>query len=157
VTRGKQSAAILLFRRRGGTVEVFLVHPGGPYFARKDAGSWSLPKGEVEEGEDPLQIALREFCEETGRNVETCAPGAALRPLGSIRQRGGKVVHAWAVEGDWPDGAELVSNQFELEWPPRSGRRQSFPEVDRGGFFPLDQARDKLNPAQVALLDRLAE
>ncbi|MEE9609072.1 MAG: NUDIX domain-containing protein, partial [Myxococcota bacterium] len=132
---GKQSAGILLFRRTAGTVDVFLVHPGGPYFARKDAGVWSLPKGEVEADEDPLDVAFREFAEETGQSVETCAPSAPPRSLGTVRQRGRKVVAAWAVEGDWPPGAELVSNTFEIEWPPRSGRRRRFPEVDRGGFF----------------------
>jgi predicted NUDIX family NTP pyrophosphohydrolase len=155
MSRGKTSAGILLFRRRAGGLEVFLVHPGGPFFARKDAGAWSLPKGEVEAGEDPLGVARREFAEETGQGLERCAPGAVPRALGSVRQRGGKQVFAWAVEGDWPAGAELVSNRFELEWPPGSGRRQSFPEVDRGGFFAFAAAREKLNPAQVELLDRL--
>lgn len=154
---GRTSAGILLFRRRDGSPEVFLVHPGGPFFARRDAGAWSLPKGEVEAGEEPLVVALREFAEETGQTVERCAPGAAPRPLGSVRQRGGKRVCAWAVEGDWPAGAELSSNSFELEWPPRSGRRGCFPEVDRGGFFPLDEARRRINPAQAELLDRLLE
>lgn len=151
----KQSAGILLFRRRAGGVEVWLVHPGGPYFARKDAGAWSLPKGEVAAGEEPFEVALREFAEETGQSLERCAPGAKPRPLGAVRQRGGKVVVAWAVEGDWPRGAELVSNRFEIEWPPRSGRRRTFPEVDRGAFFPLDEARRKIHPAQVELLERL--
>jgi predicted NUDIX family NTP pyrophosphohydrolase len=151
----RTSAGILLYRRRPGTLEVFLVHPGGPYFARKDAGAWSIPKGEVEPGEEPLDVALREFAEETGQSAETCAPGASPTPLGSVRQRGGKVVCAWALEGDWPDGAALRSNTFEIEWPPRSRRLQSFPEADRGAFFPLEEARRKLNPAQVELLDRL--
>lgn len=153
--RDRLSAGILLFRRGAAGLEVFLVHPGGPYFASRDAGVWSLPKGEVEADEDPLEVALREFAEETGQELETCAPGAAPRPLGGVRQRGGKQVLAWAVEGDWPAGAELVSNAFEIEWPPRSGRRQRFPEVDRGGFFQVDVAREKLNPAQAELLDRL--
>jgi predicted NUDIX family NTP pyrophosphohydrolase len=138
-------------------VEVFLVHPGGPYFAGRDEAVWSLPKGELDGDEDPLGVARREFAEETGQSIERCAPGAAPRPLGSVRQKGGKLVTAWAVEGDWPEGAELASNHFEIEWPPRSGRRQSFPEVDRGAFFPVDAARVKLNPAQVELLDRLLE
>jgi len=155
MTRSRQSAGILLFRRTGGSVEVFLVHPGGPYFARKDAGAWSLPKGEVEGDEEPLDVAVREFAEETGQTLELCAPGVRPRSLGSVRQPGGKLVAAWAVEGDWPRGAELVSNEFEIEWPPRSGRRRSYPEVDRGGFFPLDAAREKLNAAQAELLDRL--
>lgn len=157
MARGKQSAGILLFRRAPGGLEVFLVHPGGPFFARRDAGVWSLPKGEVEAGADPLAVALREFAEETGQRVESCAPGAPLRPLGSVRQRGGKQVTAWAVEGDWPAGAEQVSNCFEIEWPPGSGRQQSFPEVDRSSFFPLELAREKINPAQVELLDRLQQ
>lgn len=155
MARGRQSAGILLFRRAAAGLEVFLVHPGGPLFSRRDAGVWSLPKGEVEAAADPLEVALREFSEETGQRVASCAPGAPFRPLGGVRQRGGKVVTAWAVEGDWPPSAELVSNHFEIEWPPGSGRRRSFPEVDRGGFFPLDEAREKINPAQVELLDRL--
>jgi predicted NUDIX family NTP pyrophosphohydrolase len=155
MSRSKSSAAILLYRRRDSAFEVFLVHPGGPYFARKDAGAWSLPKGEIEAGADPWSTAVREFAEETGQTLEACAPGAVPRPLGFVRQRGGKEVCAWAVEGEWPEGAELTSNSFELEWPPRSGRRQHFPEVDRGGFFALHDARAKLNPAQAELLDRL--
>jgi predicted NUDIX family NTP pyrophosphohydrolase len=155
MSRSRTSAAILLFRRSAPEIEIFLVHPGGPYFARKDAGAWSLPKGEVEPAADALETALREFAEETGQTVERCAPRATPRALGAVRQRGGKQVVAWAVEGDWPAGAEPTSNSFELEWPPRSGRRQSFPEVDRAGFFAIEQAREKLNPAQLELLDRL--
>lgn len=155
MARGGRSAGILLFRRGAEGLEVFLVHPGGPFFVKRDAGAWSLPKGEVEGDEDPLEVALREFAEETGRSVSACAPGAKPRPLGSVRQRGGKLVTAWAVEGDWPAGAEPVSNRFEMEWPPGSGRRQSFPEVDRSGFFPIAEAREKINPAQAELLDRL--
>jgi predicted NUDIX family NTP pyrophosphohydrolase len=153
----RTSAGILLFRRRRGKAEVFLVHPGGPYFARKEAGVWSIPKGEVEPGEEPLAVARREFEEETGQRLARCAPRVRPRPLGSVRQRGGKTVLAWAAEGDWPDGAELASNTFEMEWPPGSGRVGSYPEVDRGRFFPIDEAREKMNPAQVALLDRLLE
>jgi predicted NUDIX family NTP pyrophosphohydrolase len=153
----RTSAGILLFRRTGEAVEVFLVHPGGPYFARKDAGVWSVPKGEMEAGEEPLAVARREFEEETGQRVETCAPGAVPRGLGSVRQRGGKTVLAWAVEGDWPEGAELASNTFEITWPPGSRRRQSFPEVDRGRFFAIDEARERIHPAQVAFLERLIE
>jgi predicted NUDIX family NTP pyrophosphohydrolase len=148
---------VLLFRRSGKGVEVFLVHPGGPYFARRDAGAWTLPKGELEPGEEPLAVARREFAEETGQALETCAPEARPISLGEVRQRGGKRVEAWAVEGDWPAGAVLASNPCEIEWPPRSGRRQRFPEVDRGEFFALEEARGKLNPAQVELLDRLLE
>jgi predicted NUDIX family NTP pyrophosphohydrolase len=154
---GRHSAGILLFRRGAGGLEVFLVHPGGPFFAKRDAGAWSLPKGEVEGDEDPLDVAFREFAEETGQRLSACAPGATPRPLGSVRQRGGKRVTAWAVAGDWPPGAEAVSNRFEMEWPPGSGRRRSFPEVDRSGFFPIAEAREKINPAQAELLERLLQ
>jgi len=151
----KHSAGILLYRRTSAGVEVFLVHPGGPLYAGKDAGVWSLPKGELEPAETPLDVALREFAEETGQTVDTCAPGDSPRPLGAVRQRGGKEVAAWAVEGDWPSGTRLASNEFEMEWPPHSGRRRRFPEVDRGAFLPMDEARQKINPAQAELLDRL--
>lgn len=150
-----RSAGLLLYRHTAAGLEVFIVHPGGPYFARKDDGVWSIPKGEVETGEDPLGVACREFEEETGQTLDACGANATPRPLGEVRQAGGKRVDAWAVAGDWPAGAELVSNTFELEWPPRSGKMQSFPEVDRGGFVPLAEARVKLNPAQVEFLDRL--
>jgi predicted NUDIX family NTP pyrophosphohydrolase len=150
----RQSAAILLFRR-ARELEVFLVHPGGPYFTRKDDGAWSLPKGEIESGCDPLATAIREFAEETGQTLDRCAPGQVPHALGYVQQRGGKRVCAWAVEGDWPPSAVLTSNLFELEWPPRSGKRQSFPEVDRCGFFPPGEARRKLNPAQAEFIDRL--
>jgi predicted NUDIX family NTP pyrophosphohydrolase len=153
----RRSAGLLLFRRTSEGLEVFLVHPGGPYFARKDAGAWTIPKGEPESGEEPLAVALREFAEETGQSVETCAPKAAPLALGTVRQRGGKTVEVWAVEGDWPADATLCSNTFEIEWPPRSGRRRSFPEVDRGGFLPLEIAREKIHPAQAELLDRLVQ
>jgi len=145
------SAGILLFRRPGP--EVLLVHPGGPYWARRDAGAWSIPKGELEEdGADALACALREFEEETGS-----APGPGeLVALGEVRQKGGKVVAAWAAEGDL-DAGTIRSNTFELEWPPRSGRRQSFPEVDRAGWFGVAEAREKMIPAQAAFLDRLLE
>lgn len=136
---------------------MFLVHPGGPFFRRRDEGVWSIPKGEVAPGEDPLAVALREFEEETGRPVEACAVAGEARPveLGSVRQRGGKLVLAWCFEGDWPEGDPPASNTFELEWPKQSGRRVSFPEVDRAGMFPLELARRKINPAQVELLERL--
>jgi predicted NUDIX family NTP pyrophosphohydrolase len=139
-----------MYRRRGGALQVFLAHPGGPYFARKDDGVWTIPKGELDPGEDPLACARREFLEETG-----LAPEAVeFVPLGEIAQRGGKVVHAWAFEGEWGE-CELRCNTFEMEWPPRSGRTQSFPEIDRAQFFGIDEARRKLNPAQVELIDRL--
>jgi predicted NUDIX family NTP pyrophosphohydrolase len=146
------SAGILLYRRREGAVEVLLVHPGGPFWARKDLGAWSIPKGEVDEGEDPRACALREFAEETGTRL----PDGALHELGSARLKSGKLVQAFAVEGDL-DPATVSSNTFELEWPPRSGRMRSFPEIDRAGWFDLPTARAKLNPAQVAFVDRLEE
>lgn len=151
------SAGLLLFRRGRAGLEVFLVHPGGPFWAGKDEGAWSLPKGEYGEREEPLEVARREFREETGQAVEECTPTPRFLPLGSIRQPGGKTVHAWAFEGEWPPGAVLTSNTFSLEWPPRSGRRQEFPEVDGGELFDLETARRKIRPAQVPLLDRLAE
>jgi predicted NUDIX family NTP pyrophosphohydrolase len=146
-----RSAGLLLFRRAaGGDAEVLLVHPGGPYWSRRDAGAWSIPKGEVEEGEEPSAVAEREFAEELGRP----APAGSRLDLGEITQAGGKRVRAWAVEGDF-DASDLMSNQFEMEWPPRSGRRQSFPEVDRAGWFPIAVAAEKLVAAQVELLGRL--
>jgi predicted NUDIX family NTP pyrophosphohydrolase len=145
-----RSAGILLFRRSGGGPELLLVHPGGPYWARRDAGAWSIPKGEHDADEDPVACALRELAEETGT---TLAPGE-LVALGEVRQKGGKVVAAWAAEGDL-DPAAIRSNTFELEWPPRSGRRQEFPEVDRAEWFSPALAREKLIPAQAAFVDRL--
>ncbi len=146
------SAGILLWRRREGRLEVLLAHPGGPFFARKDAGVWSVPKGEVEPGKDPIAVARREFAEETGHEL----PEGPMLDLGEVRQRGGKLVRAWAVQGDL-DPASARSNTFELEWPPRSGRIQTFPEVDRVEWFELDEARERINPAQAAFLDRLAD
>ena len=143
-----------MFRRRGGGFEFFLVHPGGPFFAGKDAGVWSIPKGEYGPGEDPLTVARREFHEETGQTWAACG-GREEIPLGSVRQAGGKVVEAWAFEGDWPVGARFESNTFELEWPPGSGRRQRFPEVDEGRFLAEAEARGRINPSQAAFLDRL--
>ena len=145
----RESAGILL--HRADRAEVLLVHPGGPYWSRKDAGAWSIPKGEVEEGEEPRTAALREFAEETGTRL----PDGALEPLGSVKLKSGKLVHAFAVAGDL-DPEAIVSSTFELEWPPRSGRTRTFPEVDRAGWFGLDEAREKLNPAQAAFVDRLA-
>jgi len=152
----KRSAGIVLFRRGGDGLEVLLVHPGGPFWARRDAGAWSIPKGEVDAGEDERACALRELEEETGGAFHD-APEDALRPLGEIRQKSGKVVTAWALEGDLDADAIACSTTVELEWPPRSGRMQAFPEVDRAGWFGLDAARGKLLPAQVPFLDRLAE
>ena len=146
------SAGILLHRRREGGVEVLLVHPGGPFWARKDRGAWSIPKGEFDEGDDPRACALREFAEETGTRL----PDGAMDELGSVRLKSGKLVLAFALEGD-VDPATISSNTFELEWPPRSGRTQSFPEVDRAGWFDLPTAREKLNPAQAVFVDRLEQ
>jgi predicted NUDIX family NTP pyrophosphohydrolase len=145
----KVSAGILLYRRNAALTEVFLVHPGGPFWARKDDGAWSIPKGEIEPGDEPLARARREFAEETGSAV-----AGDFRALPPVRQAGGKIVHAWAVEGD-ADAAQVKSNRFTLEWPPRSGRLQEFPEVDRAAWFDLGTARRKLNPAQRALIDAL--
>ena len=152
----KRSAGIVLFRRAcGGVLEVLLVHPGGPFWVRRDAGAWSIPKGEVDVGEDERACALRELAEETGSTFAD-VPEDALLPLGEVRMRSGKVVTAWALEGDI-DADAVVSNAFELEWPPRSGRTQTFPEVDRAAWLALDAAREKLLPAQTPLLDRLVE
>jgi predicted NUDIX family NTP pyrophosphohydrolase len=145
----KQSAGLLLFRRGARGLEVLLVHPGGPLWARRDEGAWSIPKGEVEPGEDPLAAARREVEEETGLRAE-----GPFLPLGAVRQRGGKRVAAWAVEGELDPGA-LRSGRFEMEWPPRSGRRQSFPEVDRAEWFALDEARRRILDGQRPLLDAL--
>ncbi len=142
------SAGILL--HRNGGAEVLLVHPGGPFWARKDEGAWSIPKGEYDDGEDPRACARREFAEETGTEL----PDGALAELGTVRLKSGNVITGFAVEGDL-DPATIRSNTFELEWPPRSGRTQAFPEVDRAAWFGLDEARVKLNPAQAAFVDRL--
>jgi predicted NUDIX family NTP pyrophosphohydrolase len=150
----KESAGILLFRNRPEP-EVLLVHPGGPYWAKKDLGAWTIPKGEIGEGEAAHCCALRELREELGPAVPAFAD-ADLIGLGSIRQKGGKVVHAWAAEGDF-DPAALDSNCFELEWPPRSGTRREFPEVDRARWFDPDAARRKILPAQAELIGRLIE
>jgi predicted NUDIX family NTP pyrophosphohydrolase len=146
----KRSAGILLYRRRGGAPEVLLVHPGGPLWAGRDAGAWSIPKGEHGADEDPEACARREFEEETG----TALPPGLLADLGTAPLRSGKVVAAWAAEGDL-DAGTLRSDSFELEWPPRSGRMQAFPEVDRAGWFGIEEARDRLNPGQAVFLDRL--
>jgi predicted NUDIX family NTP pyrophosphohydrolase len=150
--RSKTSAGLLMFRRRNGELEVLLVHPGGPYFQMKDDGVWTIPKGEITEGEDLLERARIEFEEELG-----VAVSGNWMALGSVKQKGGKTVHAWAVAGDLPDDFKLVSNTFEIEWPPRSGKAQRFPEVDRASFFPIEEARGKINAAQNVFLDRLIE
>jgi predicted NUDIX family NTP pyrophosphohydrolase len=147
----KRSAGILLHRRAaGGQVEVLLVHPGGPFWARKDAGAWSIPKGEYGDGDDPLAAARREFEEETGH----APPADGLVELGTLRQAGGKLVRAWAAPGDL-DPATVTSNTFTMEWPPRSGRQREFPEIDKAAWFDLATARAKLVTAQAELLDRL--
>lgn len=148
-TRASESAGLLLFRRRGGALEVFLAHPGGPFWKSKDAGAWTIPKGLTEEGEEPLAAARREFQEETG-----IVPREPFIPLGSIRQKSGKTVHAWAWEGD-ADPSAVTSNEVRAEWPRGSGRWLTFPEIDRCEWFSPDAAREKINPAQAALIDRL--
>jgi predicted NUDIX family NTP pyrophosphohydrolase len=145
----KRSAGILLYRRTP-ELEVLLVHPGGPFWASKDLGAWSIPKGEHDEGEDALACAIREFTEETGGAPN---PGE-LTDLGSIKQKAGKVVQAWALEGDL-DAENVRSNTFTMQWPPRSGRMREFPEVDKAQWFALPQARERINPAQATFLDRL--
>ncbi len=146
----RKSAGLLLFRRTPAGVEVLLVHPGGPLWAKKDEGAWSIPKGEIDADEDPLAAARREFEEELG----SPASGVFIA-LAPIRQASGKVVHAWAVEADF-DPATFTSGMFSMEWPPRSGRQQAFPEVDRAEWFSIDNARRKINKAQIELLDQLA-
>ena len=143
------SAGLLLFRGTPDAIDVLLVHPGGPFWARKDDGAWSIPKGEIATGEDPLRAAIREFEEETGQAVD-----GAFIALEPVRQPGGKLVHAWAVRADF-DPARLRSNTFSLEWPPRSGRQQAFPEIDRAAWFPLGQARVKMLEGQRGFLDQL--
>jgi predicted NUDIX family NTP pyrophosphohydrolase len=147
----KLSAGLLVFREGAAGIEVLLVHPGGPFWANRDNGAWSIPKGEYEPGEDPLEVARREFLEELG--VEPPDPAAAV-PLGEVRQSNGKVVTAWALPGD-VDVSLVRSNTFTMEWPPRSGRVQEFPEVDRAGWFDPVTARRKLITAQAAFVDRL--
>jgi len=147
-----QSAGLILYRRRDGKPEVLLVHPGGPFWRKRDDGAWSIPKGELAEDEAAIEVARREFQEELG----VAAPAGELTALGTARQAGGKLVHAWAVPGDL-DATQSTSNTFELEWPPRSGRVQRFPEVDRVGWFDLGTARRKLLPAQRSFIDRLEE
>ncbi|HTU95787.1 MAG TPA: NUDIX domain-containing protein [Solirubrobacteraceae bacterium] len=150
--RGRRSAGLLLFRESGADVEVLLVHPGGPFWSKRDEGAWSIPKGECEEGEDARAAAWREFGEELG----SPAPEGEPLELGEVRQKAGKTVVAWAIAGDL-DAESITSNTFTMEWPPRSGRSQSFPEVDRAGWFSLAEARTRINPAQATFLDRLRE
>jgi predicted NUDIX family NTP pyrophosphohydrolase len=146
----RQSAGILLYRIIDNQLQVFLVHPGGPFFKNKDEGSWSIPKGEFDDDENTLDAAKREFWEETGQTIN-----GNFIELAAIQQKGGKIVHAWAVEGDI-DHEIIVSNTFEIEWPPRSGKKQRFPEVDRAAWFDIEIARMKINPAQAGLINELA-
>jgi predicted NUDIX family NTP pyrophosphohydrolase len=139
-----------MYRRKNDAIEVLLVHPGGPFFSGKDDGAWTIPKGEIVPGEDLLTRAQTEFKEELG-----IQPHGGWVSLGSIKQKGGKTVHAWAFEGDLPESFQLNSNTFEMEWPPGSGKLHQFPEIDRAEFFPEEVARRKINPAQSAFLDRL--
>jgi predicted NUDIX family NTP pyrophosphohydrolase len=147
----KQSAGLLLFRRHGGSLEVLLVHPGGPFWARKDEGAWSIPKGEIDEHEDALAAARREVEEEIG--ARPSGPFIALPP---VHQTGGKIVHVWAVESDF-DPSALQSNSFEMEWPPKSGKRRSFPEVDRAEWMTPESAGRKILPSQAITLRHLEE
>ena len=147
----KQSAGILLYRKSKSELQVFLVHPGGPFFKNKDLGAWSIPKGEFLDDEDALTAAKREFEEETGQAID----GSFVK-LEPVRLKSGKIVHAWAVEGDI-DHETIYSNSFEMEWPPKSGKNQSFPEIDRAGWFGEDEARMKINSAQSKLIDSLIE
>jgi predicted NUDIX family NTP pyrophosphohydrolase len=146
----KRSAGLLLYRVKDRGIEVFLVHPGGPFWAKKDEGAWTIPKGEIDAGEDPLAAAIREFAEETGTMLQ-----GEFRALPPVRQAGGKTVLAWTLAGDL-DAAAIRSNDFEMEWPPKSGKRRRFPEVDRAQWFAPEEARRKINKAQIALLDALA-
>lgn len=145
----KISAGLLMYRNRGGALEFLLVHPGGPFWKNKDAGAWTIPKGEVGEGEESLVAAIREFEEELGFK-----PSGPFRELTPIKQKGGKIVQAWAFEGDCEPG-QIKSNTFKMEWPPRSGKEAEFPEVDRAEFFNFENAKEKINPAQVLLLEEV--
>ena len=145
----RRSAGLLMYRERDGAIEVLLAHPGGPLFANKDLGHWTIPKGEYDEDEDPLEAARREFAEETGL---TSLPPYVV--LGEIRQKGGKLVRAWAFKGDC-DPATIVSNTFDLEWPPKSGKMRMFPEVDRCEFFSIEQAQRKIKESQIPLIEAL--
>ena len=151
--RSMTSAGLVMFRGNESFVEVLLVHPGGPFFRNKDAGAWTIPKGEASDDEDLLTRAMIEFAEELG--IEPAA--SQWIELGPVKQKGGKTVHAWAFEGNLPDTFVLGSNTFAIEWPPRSGRTQDFPEIDRAEFFPIELAKQKINQAQIEFLDRLVE
>src|SRR6266850_3351295 len=145
----RTSAGLLMYRKCDGALEFLLAHPGGPFFKGKEAGAWTIPKGEIEEGEDPLAAARREFEEELGLK-----PAGTFLELTPVKQKGGKIVRAWAVEGDC-NPLQIKSNAFTIEWPPRSGRTSEFPEVDKAAFFGLEEAKQKINPAQIPLLEEL--
>lgn len=147
----KQSAGILLYKRTDGLLQIFLVHPGGPFFRKKDEGAWSVPKGEYTDDEDPLDAARREFEEEVGKPIN----GNFIK-LQPVKLKSGKVVQAWAVEGDI-DHTGIVSNTFEIEWPPKSGKQATFPEIDRAGWFTVEEAKVKVNPGQIKLIEELEE
>lgn len=146
----KISAGLLMYRKKNNQLEFFLVHPGGPYFKNKDDGAWTIPKGEVENTELLLDTALREFREETGID-----PAGEFISLESVKQKGGKTVYAWAFKGDWDETTPIKSNYFEIEWPPRSGKKQKFPEIDKALFFPVNIAKQKINPAQIDFIVKL--
>jgi predicted NUDIX family NTP pyrophosphohydrolase len=149
----RESAGILAFRQVSSQLQVFLVHPGGPFWAKKDEGAWSIPKGEIKEDEDPLLAARREFKEETGLDLEAEGEVIPLRPL---RQAGGKIIHAWAIECQL-DPTKFKSNTFSMEWPPKSGRHQEFPEIDKVGWFGIEEAKRKILKSQLPLLNELQE
>ena len=151
MAKSRVSAGLLMYRHQGGQLQVLLAHPGGPFFKNKDDGAWSIPKGEIEADEDFLEAAQREFEEET--SLKPVGPFIELTP---VKQKGGKVVHAWAFEGDC-DLAKIISNTFTMEWPPKSGRQTEFPEIDRAEFFDLKTARQKINAAQARMIDELEE
>jgi len=145
----KQSAGLLIYRERQGQLEVLLVHPGGPFWKNKDAGAWTIPKGELRPEENPFEAAKREFQEELG-----FTPSGSFIPLSPVKQKAGKIIHAWAAQADW-DPRALKSNSFTLEWPPRSGKTQEFPEIDRAAYFEAETAETKINRGQIALLTEL--
>jgi predicted NUDIX family NTP pyrophosphohydrolase len=147
----KQSAGLLLYRIVKKQLQLFLIHPGGPFWKNKDAGAWSIPKGEFDDTEDPLEAAKRELKEETGLIID--GDFIELKP---VKQRSGKTVYAWGIKGD-VDAEKIKSNDFEMEWPPRSGKKQKFPEVDRAGWFSIEEAKEKINPAQFGLIEDLVE
>jgi predicted NUDIX family NTP pyrophosphohydrolase len=150
----KRSAGLLLYRFKNGTPQYFLVHPGGPFWKKKDIGAWSIPKGEVEENEDHLKAAIREMKEETGISIQISKERFMVLP--EVKQNPGKVISAWAAEADF-DNSSIKSNSFEIEWPPKSGKKQYFPEVDKAGWFSFEEARKKILPGQIPLLEKLQQ